>query len=60
MYSILLHEYVSHFRIYSVVHQGHATGISGSLDFMYASKFNIQNSFRSMRNSTCLSVSFHA
>jgi hypothetical protein len=26
MYSVLLYEYVSHFRIYSVMLQGHSTG----------------------------------
>jgi hypothetical protein len=60
MYSILYDEYVSHFRIYSVVFKGQATATSGLLDFMYVSEFNIQNSFRSMRNSTCPGVSFHA
>jgi hypothetical protein len=60
MHSILYDEYVSHFRIYSVVLKGQATATSGLLNFMYVSKFNIQNSFRTMRNSICLGVSFHA
>jgi hypothetical protein len=59
MYSILYDEYVSHFRIYSVVLKVQATATSGLLDFMDVSKFNTQNSFRTMRNSTCLRVSFH-
>jgi hypothetical protein len=60
MYSILYDEYVSHFRIDIVVFKDQATATSGLLDFVYVSKLNIQNSFRTLRNSTCLGVSFHA